>query len=170
MMPHSLVAQLRFTRSEFQRGLVGLDPEDACKRLLPMNCISWNVGHLAWQEQRYFLDRAQGQVLYPALNQVYAYGAPMTTPSLAESLAMWQAVTAANGPYLDQLTTTGLQAELLHQGQPVGQTVGSALRRLTYHYWYHIGEIQAIRQLLGHTGLPEYVGDIEGEAPYRAES
>jgi hypothetical protein len=169
-MTHPLIDQLYFTRREWQRGLQGVSEAEAARHFAAMNCISWTVGHLAWQEQRYFLDRAQGQVLYPALNQVYAYGAPMTTPSLAESLAMWQAVTAANGPYLDQLTTTGLQAELLHQGQPVGQTVGSALRRLTYHYWYHIGEIQAIRQLLGHTGLPEYVGDIEGEAPYRAES
>ena len=29
--------------------------------------------------------------------------------------------------------------------------------------------IQAIRQMLGHAGLPEYVGEIEEEAPYRPE-
>ena len=51
----------------------------------------------------------------------------------------------------------------------MGQTIGSALRRVTYHYWYHIGETQAIRQMLGHRDLPEYVGDIELEAPYRPE-
>ena len=33
----------------------------------------------------------------------------------------------------------------------------------------HSGEIQAIRQLLGQKGLPEYVGNIEVEAPYRPE-
>jgi hypothetical protein len=60
--------------------------------------------------------------------------------------------------------------ELLLDGKPVGQSVGSALRRLTYHYWYHVGEIQAVRQMLGHVGLPEYVGDLETEAPYRPES
>jgi len=27
----------------------------------------------------------------------------------------------------------------------------------------------AIRQNLGHTGLPDFVGDIDTEAPYRAE-
>jgi len=58
---------------------------------------------------------------------------------------------------------------LLLDGQSVGQTLGSALRRVTYHYWYHIGEIQAIRQMLGHANLPEYVGNIETEAPYRPE-
>ena len=82
MMPHSLVAQLRFTRSEFQRGLAGLASDDARKRLLPMNCISWNVGHLAWQEQRYFLTFAQGKTPLPELNQHFAYGAPATTPTL----------------------------------------------------------------------------------------
>jgi hypothetical protein len=70
---------------------------------------------------------------------------------------------------LDSLTTESLPTDLLLNGKSVGQSRGSALRRITYHYWYHIGEIQAIRQMLGHTNLPEYVGDIETEAPYRPE-
>jgi len=37
------------------------------------------------------------------------------------------------------------------------------------HYWYHLGESQAIRQLLGHTDLPQFVGDIRGGGPYRPE-
>ena len=37
----------------------------------------------------------------------------------------------------------------------MGQSVGSALRRVTYHYWYHTGEIQAIRQMLGHSNLAD---------------
>ncbi len=168
-MTHPLVDQFRFTRSEWRRGLEGVSEADGARHFAGMNCISWIVGHLAWHEQRYFLERPQGQILFPMLNQVYAYGAPMVTPSLAESLDLWRRVSAAADPYLDGLTTAGLQAELLHHGEVVGQSVGSALRRITYHYWFHIGEIQAIRQLLGQTGLPEYVGDIETEAPYRAE-
>jgi len=78
-------------------------------------------------------------------------------------------VTKAADPFLDSLTTETLQMDLLLNGEPVGQSIGSALRRITYHYWYHIGEIQAIRQMIGHTNLPEYVGDIETEAPYRPE-
>jgi len=83
---HPLVLQLRFTRSEIKRGLKGLSEEDACKRLLPMNCISWNVGHLAWQEQRYFLFYASGQMPYPELQEQFAYGAPPSTPSLRETM------------------------------------------------------------------------------------
>jgi hypothetical protein len=75
----------------------------------------------------------------------------------------------ASAPFLDGLTTQSLVEDLFLDGKAVGQSVGSAMRRMTYHYWYHIGEIQAIRQLLSHTGLPEYVGDIESYAPYRPE-
>jgi DinB superfamily len=62
---HPLVLQLRFTRSEFKRALTGLTEGEASRRFLPMNCISWNVGHLAWQEQRYFLYFGQGLMPYP---------------------------------------------------------------------------------------------------------
>ncbi len=168
-MPHPLIGQFRFTRHEWLRGLEGVSEDDAARHFGPMNCISWTVGHLAWHEHRYWLELAQGKMLYPQLNVIYAYGAPMSTPSHQEMLDIWHTVTQAADPYLDGLTTEGLQVELLREGQPVGQTVGSALRRVTYHYWYHIGEIQAIRQMLGHRDLAEYVGDIETEAPYRPE-
>jgi hypothetical protein len=112
-MSHPLIDQLRFTRREWLRGLEGVSDEDAARHFGQMNCISWTVGHLAWHEQRYWLE--------------------------------------------------------LHKRRSVGQSIGSALHRMIYHYWYHIGEIQAIRQMLGQGNLPEYVGDIEIEAPYRPE-
>jgi hypothetical protein len=168
-MAHPLVDQLRFTRSEWLQGLEGVSEEDAAQHFGRMNCISWNVGHLAWQEHRYFLDRAQGKVLYPKLTEMFAGDAPMSTPSLKEMLDIWHTVTKADDPFLDSLTTEGLLADLLRDGKSIGQSVGSAMRRTTYHYWYHLGEIQAIRQMLGHSNLPEYVGEIELEAPYRPE-
>jgi hypothetical protein len=67
------------------------------------------------------------------------------------------------------LTTKLLQSDLPLNGESSGQSIGSAMRRVTYHYWYHMGEIQAIRQLLDHRDLPQYVGNIEIEAPYRPE-
>ncbi len=168
-MTHPLVDQFRFTRSEWLRGLQGVSEEDAARHFGPMNCISWNVGHLAWHEHRYWVELAQGRIIFPQLNVMYAYQAPMSTPSFQEMLQIWRTVTAAADPFLDRLTTEGLCADLLREGKSVGQTVGSALRRITYHYWYHTGETQAIRQMLGHKDLPEYVGDIELEAPYRPE-
>ena len=38
-----------------------------------------------------------------------------------------------------------------------------------YHYWFHIGEAHAIRQILGHGELPQFVGDMS-QALYRPEA
>ena len=168
-MATPLVDQFRFTRSEWKRGLSGVSEEEASRHFGQMNCISWTVGHLAWHEQRSWLERPQNKVLFPELNQLFAYGAAMSTPELRKMLQLWVAVTQAVDPYLDGLTTQELQKEMPLDGKAIGQTIGSLLRRVTYHYWYHTGEIQAIRQMLGSKDLPEYVGDIEIEAPYRPE-
>ena len=76
MMTHPLVDQLRFTRSEFVRALEGITDEEARRRFMPMNCISWMIGHLAWQEQRYWLTRAAGKILVPEVNMLAASGGP----------------------------------------------------------------------------------------------
>jgi uncharacterized damage-inducible protein DinB len=169
MMPHPLVAQVRFTRSEFQRGLAGLTSDDARKRLLPMNCISWNVGHLAWQEQRYFLTFAQGKTLLPELNQQFANGAPACTPALEEMQQAWQTVTRAADEWLDALTTAGLQQTFSNPAGDWTTSFGNLVQRVIYHYWYHTGENMAMRQMLGHTDLVDFVGDLDAEAPYRPD-
>jgi hypothetical protein len=168
-MSHPLVDQLRFTRSEYQRCLEGVTNEDAAKRFLPMNCIAWNVGHLAWHEQRYFVTYPTGEVLIPALDQLFAYGAPPSTPKLDEMWAAWKTVTAAADPFLDTLTTAKLQENVIIDGKPGKRIWGNMLLRVTYHYWYHLGENAAIRQNLGQTNLPQFVGDIDTLAPWRPE-
>ncbi|KPV51554.1 hypothetical protein SE17_20545 [Kouleothrix aurantiaca] len=168
-MDHPLVEQLVFTRSEFQRALDGLSDADARTRVQPMNCISWNVGHLAWQEQRYFVTFAQGQTPLPDLNVQFAFGAPGSTPALADMQAAWQTATAAADVWLATVTTERL-LELHTSPQGWSTSFGNLLQRVIYHYWYHTGENMAIRQALGHTGLPEFVGNIDDEAPYRADT
>ena len=168
-MTHPLVDQFRFTRSEFLRGLEGVTEADGARHFGQMNCISWIVGHLTLHAQRSFLQRPQNIILFPKLNEVFAYGAPMSTPSFKEMLDTWHAVTQASDPYLDSLTMEILQTELLLDGKSVGQTRGSVLHRITYHYWFHLGEILSIRQMIGAKNLPEYVGNIDQEAPYRPE-
>lgn len=163
-MPHPLVDQLRFTRSEWLRGLDGVSDGEALQRLSPMNCISWIVGHLAWQEQRYWLYRAQGKVLFPELNERLAYGKPASTPPLQEMWQAWWTVTESADPWLDSLTAETVQAPLVRGLS----SVGTFLLRTTYHYWYHLGEALAIRQMLGHKNLPDFVGDIDSKAPFQA--
>lgn len=168
-MAHPLVQQLRFTRGEFARAFKGITDDEARQRFLPMNCISWIIGHLAWQEQAYFLKYGQGRLLFPEISRDFANGAAASTPALAEMLAAWQAITAANDPWLDTLTPAMLQAQVISQGKPIDRTYGNLLQRVIYHYWYHTGEIMAIRQLLGHSRLPQFVGGLDRKAPYQPE-
>ena len=168
-MPHPLVEQLRFTRSEWLRALKGVSEKDATTHHGQMNCISWIVGHLAWQEQRYFLIRPQKLTPRPDVQKRFTTGGPMSTPALAETLKAWREITKANELFVRTITTKDLLRDLPLDGKASGQTLGDALRRLTYHYWFHIGEILAIRQMLGRKRLPQYVGAIEREAPYRPE-
>src|SRR5689334_7522978 len=126
-MPHPLVLQLRFSRSEFQRGLEGVTDAEARRRFLPMNCMAWNVGHLAWQEQRYWLGFGQGHLPWPQIQATFAYGAPASTPALAEMWDAWHLITQAADPWLDALTIAKLQEPVLIDGQDVGVTFGSLL-------------------------------------------
>ena len=164
---HPLVEQVRFTRSEWLRALRGVSEQDGFRRIEPINSIGWIVGHLAWQEQLYFLTRARQQTPEPILNEVAASGGPPSTPSLKQMMAAWKKVSADVDAWMDSLSTADLLSELPPPGRK--RTVGDAIRRMTYHYWFHIGEILAVRQLMGHPRRPEYVGNIEGVAPYRAE-
>jgi uncharacterized damage-inducible protein DinB len=168
MQPHLLVAQLRFARSEFVRCLEGVTEEDAGRRLMPMNCISWMVGHLANQEHRYWVILVQGKNVAPCLNELVGHGKPASTPPLGEMWAAWRKVTAAADVYLDTLTPEILQTYFQMDGKPVDESVGTLLMRNLYHYWYHTGEASAVRQMLGHANVPEFVGDF-GAAVYKRE-
>jgi len=165
-MAHSLVLQLRFTRSEFKRAAANISEGDARKRVMPMNCISWTIGHLAWQEQRYFLFYPGGVYLLPEIQESYRYGAPPSTPVLAEMWNAWEKITRAADAWLDGLTTQRLQQAVVAGGKSTDLVYGNLLQRVIYHYWYHAGENMAVRKILGHTELGEFVGDIDHEAPY----
>lgn len=124
--------------------------------------MSWILGHLASVEQKIWLTSMQGQTPYSHLDELYGYGQPASTPPLAEMWEAWQMITRRADPLLDTLTTPVLQTPNVEYQR----TTGSLLMRLIYHFWYHIGEIMAIRQLLGHNDLPEFVGDLDTQAPY----
>lgn len=162
-MPHPLVQQLRFARSEFVRGFEGVTEDEGFKRFLPINSLGWMVAHLASQEQRYWLLRAQGRTLLPEIDEIAGYGRPASTPSITAMWDAWRTVIAEVDPWLDEQTTGSLQTYIVVDGQPHDESIGTMIRRVTYHYFFHTGEAQAVRQLLGHTDLPEFVGDVEPE-------
>jgi hypothetical protein len=156
-----MVTQLRFARSEFMRGINGVTEEEGLRRLMPMNSIGWMVGHLALQEHYLWVLKAQGQNLSPDLHLRVGTGRPASTPPLSEMLEIWRTVTSAADRYLDTITAETLDLHPDEIGGPMRECVGTSIVRNTFHYWFHLGEALAIRQMLGHTGLPEFVGPMD---------
>ena len=159
-MVHPLVTQLWFTRSEFVRCLEGVSAEDAIRRIKQMNCLSWIVGHLASQEHYLWLELAQGKEIASDLHELVGYGRPASTPPWDEMWTLWRKITEAADDYLTTITTENLNTHLVWHGETRSEDVGITLLRNTYHYWFHLGEAHAIRQMLGHTYLPQYVGNM----------
>src|SRR5262249_16697276 len=165
LTPHPLGPQLRFTRGEWVRGLRPVTAAEGERRFEPINPIAWMIAHLAWQEQRYFVELAQNKVAVPEVKP-FAFGKPLTVPPLDEAWRWGRAVTTAADAYLD--TVTGPSLTRRWKPDPPGETAGTRLHRTTYRYWFHLGESQAVRQLLGHTKLPTFVGGF-GKSQYRPE-
>src|SRR5262249_56661384 len=98
-MPHPLVTQLRFTRREWMRGLKAVTPDEAIRRFGRINPIAWMIGHLAWQEQLYWLERAQNRGVVPEVKRV-GYGKPLAVPPLGQARQWGRTVTLAAPPDL----------------------------------------------------------------------
>ena len=159
-MVHPLVTQLWFARSEFLRCLDGVSAEEGIRRLEPMNCISWTVGHLASQEHYLWLELAQGKNIAPNLHALVGYGSPASTPTWEDMWALWHRITKTADDYLITITTETLSTHLERGAETRTEDVGTTLLRNIYHYWFHLGEAHAIRQMLGHAGLPQFVGNM----------
>jgi hypothetical protein len=159
-MAHHLVRQLHFARSEFIRCLDGISADESLRRFEPMNCISWMVGHLADQENTYWVLGAQNLELAPSLHELVGFGRPASTPQLEEMWDLWKMITKAADRYLESISPEMFESHLEWRGRRRRESVGTMLLRNTYHYWFHLGEAHAVRQLLGHTNLPQFVGDM----------
>ncbi len=165
-----ILQQLRFARGEFMRSLDGVTDEESRRRFGPINSISWMVGHLANHEQNSWFQRRGEPVPVPELNDLVGTGKPASTPPLDEMVTAWRTITSASDPYLDTLSPSDLLVHFLVNGKPFPESIGTTMERVTWHYWFHTGEMQGVRQLLGHTDLPIFVGNINANAPYRVES
>ncbi len=159
-MIHPLVTQLHFTRSEFARCFEGVTPEDACRRVEPMNCLSWTVGHLALQEHGLWIQLAQGRNIAPDLAQLVGAGQLKSTPPWSEMWELWHTISREADVYLLRLQPENLKEHLMWEGKLRPDDIGTLLLRNIYHYWFHLGKAHSIRQMLGHTDLPMYVGNM----------
>ncbi|MEM7117979.1 MAG: DinB family protein [Chloroflexota bacterium] len=158
MTAHQLVLQLKFARQKWLLGHAGLTNEDASQRLGEANSISWMVGHLAWFEQLTWVEISQGKTVTDTVH-AFSWNHGSSVPALDAVLANWHQITAVADDFLNQVTEETL-SDMLYWGERPMENVGTMLRRQIWHYWYHLGEMQAIRQLLGHQNLPPYIGQM----------
>ena len=149
----------RFALSEFERGLEGLTDEEARTRLdkpdgTQMNAISWIVCHIAG----HWLNR-------PDHLQRYAFRSDdPTPPPLAEALQL-VAEAKASQERIGVATPELLASKPAYLG---GESVGTAIMRATLHTWFHTGEINAIRQMVGHGEIP-FVGQMIGSLEWQPD-
>ena len=152
-----------FAIAEFRRGLEGLTEEEA--RFRPekadgtrMNAISWIVQHIA----DHWLNVARAARDLPLERQ--RPPSDGTPPDYADSLAMLEAVASDLG-WVAEASDEAMSRTLRELR---GESVGMFLARAVQHSWFHIGEINAVRQLLGHPEII-FVGDLAGRLDWVAE-
>lgn len=147
-----------FALSEFERGLEGLSEDEAQRRIEKaggsrMNAISWTAAHIAghWLHRPARLDR-------------YNFGSDdPTPPTLAEARALLAEARAYTSGWLARAD----DRLMAHVPEGTGgENVGTALMRAILHTWFHAGEINAVRQMLGHPEIP-FVGQMLGNLEWR---
>jgi hypothetical protein len=158
-----------FALSECERGLQGLGDSDAEVRIdkadgSQMNAITWTVGHIAmhWHWTDFLVTEAP---LPPNPLAFFGQTADPTPPPMAGTREMLaQAVSraetwlpAADDELLSSKRVFGPQKE---------ERLGVQLLRAVLHTWFHIGEINAQRQLLGHEPIG-FVGPMLGRLEWR---
>lgn len=161
-MTHHLVRKVKHVRQELRRAIEGLSVADMEKRVAGINSVVWIIGHLAWHEQLYWLER-RGLPLVSA--QLADYGFGRTVPEHMDTFetlfAQWQKVTESSNDWLESLNTEDLRGHLKGENRSESENIGSKLMRVIGHYYLHIGQITAIRKILGYN-VPPFVGSQEG--------
>jgi hypothetical protein len=143
------------TTAEFRRGLEGLTGEEALIRHPKAddsrtNAASWIVAHVAahWANaQAYATGRESRAVEAPADG---------TPPAWADALAHFDTAIAD----LSWVSIAG-DDRMAQRDEGRAYSPGTFLMRAVMHTWFHCGELNAIRQLLGHPEI-SFVGPFNG--------
>jgi hypothetical protein len=154
----------RYALSEFERGIEDVTDDEAQVRLTKadgskMNAISWIVAHIAWHWLRVGKQATQESEGDRSLFGANADPAP---PPMKVALRRLNSAKAS----ISWADDTGSDVLSRSGGW---ESVGTALMRVVLHTWFHIGEINAIRQMLGHDEIV-YVGEMKGKLEWRTDA
>lgn len=162
---HHLVRYLQHVRRELRRALEGMAVADLERHLGGMNSVAWMVGHLAWQEQSYWLT-GRGEPDASRLDlKAFGRTRPEAMPTFEALFEAWEKVTTAADKWLLALGEPELRTHLTGRRMFDEENVGTLLTRVIGHYYLHIGQITAIRKWLDYP-VPPFVGSQAG-ADYR---
>ncbi|MCH8150337.1 MAG: DinB family protein [Planctomycetes bacterium] len=128
-----------------------------------MNAISSIVGHVNthWLFEYALMTKEP----MPALDRLsFGAGADPTPPPLADVRE-----TLAEATALTQAWLANVNDALLSSKRDFGplsdENLGTQLMRAVLHTWFHIGEINAMRQMRGHDEI-RFVGRMAGQLEY----
>jgi hypothetical protein len=159
-----------FALSEFERGLEGLTNEDAQIRIPKadgtyVNAITWTVRHVAiwWFNLGIYYEAARtGSPQRP----LYTQFTEPDPPTLAEALQYLKDARDVN-PWM--ATRDYAFLDTLRDGAGANpEHLGTYLMRAILHTWFHWGEINAIRQVLGHPEI-RFMGPMEGKLEWHPD-
>ena len=130
MSINSIVSHYLLSIDQMDAYINDLSDSDIKKVFEPMNCIGWLLGHCSYYNFSIANKIHDKDIPDEAKN--YMNGSPHSTPSLDEIKYLWK-----------------------HSTEKIN--LGTDISRLIFHLWNHLGEIAAVRQLLGKTpGNPGY--------------
>lgn len=162
----------RFTFSEFERGFAGLTEEEARKRIeksdgSQMNAATWTVKHISvpWL---FAHTLGTGAPMPSGMRDYFGAGADPTPPSVDDAFALFEQAKSSTEGWLPGATDELLSTK--REGGPMpNENIGTLYLRAVLHSWFHIGEINATRQLLGHPAIP-FVGQLSDNLEWRGAS
>jgi hypothetical protein len=145
------------------KAVAGLEPDDATKRWFEGSSFAWTYVHVTNQVDAWLNVRFQG------LKPHALVGSDVFRRTGSGGAEDWQAIVAGVEevraralPYMETLREDQLEERHPYEGsiealRSTGISLRHALLRIAAHHYYHVGEIAAKREMLGHD-----VGDFPG--------
>ena len=164
-MPKSKLVGLVFDSwDDLDRVLDKLQIQQAIESPNGESSFSWTLAHLTEQVDRWVNVIAQNMLPHPDLGKKeFRFGGTGISQDWQLINQASQEVRAAAISYLDNLSDNDLESIVLNDNDPSAKPerkrikLYSVILRIISHYYFHIGEIAAKRDRIGHS-----VGDYPG--------
>lgn len=152
--------------NDVDRVVDGLTPDDAVKQWDEGSSFAWTLAHVTNQVDIWINVRFQKRTPHPLLGQQrFRFGGSGAAEEWDAIQEAVQEVREAARTYLDGMVDEELTVVVPFDGaftilRETGLSLQYALSRVSAHHYFHIGEIAAKRDRLGHQ-VGDYPGILE---------